>query len=144
MTNKQQQEISEELKAKYGNNLILEKSELGFYHSLKVDYFNDFLPFLFTIIDKVLAEETKEIVICSGIKLEDGRVLRCHRHGDGMINADREGWKLFNGVEQQGFVTSKGRYVTRQEGRILQDLAGIKSVDPEGYRGDTLFSEDLY
>ena len=86
----------------------------------------------------------KEIVICSGIKLEDGRVLRCHRHGDGMLNAHHNGWKLFAGIEQQGFITSTGRYVSRKEGRILQDLAGIKSAAKEGYRGDTLFSEDLY
>ena len=85
-----------------------------------------------------------EIVICAGIKLKDGRVLRCHRHGDGMLNAHHNGWELFNGIEQQGFITSKGRYVSREEGRKLQDKAGIKSADKDGYRGNTLFSEDLY
>lgn len=86
----------------------------------------------------------EEIVICAGIKLADGRVLRCHRHGDGMLNAHHNGWKLAEGVEQQGFVTSTGRYVSREEGRKLQDLAGIPSADKDGYRGTTLFSEDLY
>lgn len=85
-----------------------------------------------------------EIVICSGIKLEDGRVLRCHRHGDGMLNAHHNGWKLAEGEEQQGFITSTGRYVSREEGRKLQEAAGIPSADPEGYRYNTLFSEDLY
>lgn len=86
----------------------------------------------------------KEIVICAGIKLKDGRVLRCHRHGDGMLNAHHNGWELAEGMEQQGFVTSKGTYVSREEGRKLQDAAGIKSADKEGYRATTLFSEDLY
>ena len=45
---------------------------------------------------------------------------------------------------RQGFITSENRYVGREEGRILQDKAGIKSADKGGYRGKTLFSEDLY
>lgn len=102
------------------------------------DFIRDLLSSHLTLL------EGKEIVICSGIKLKDGRVLRCHRHGDGMLNAHHNGWELAEGTEQQGFVTSKGRYVSRQEGRKLQDEAGIKSADREGYRGDTLFSEDLY
>ncbi|MGE3278053.1 MAG: hypothetical protein AB7O67_23320 [Vicinamibacterales bacterium] len=48
------------------------------------------------------------------------------------------------GEDAQGFVTSRGRYVTRSEGRQLQEAAGIGSVSPSGYRGDLLFSEDLY
>lgn len=89
-------------------------------------------------------DSQKEIVICAAIKCDDGRILRCNRHGDGMLNAHHNGWKLAEGSEQQGFITSKGRYVSREEGRILQDEAGIPSADPEGYRGKTLFSEDLY
>ena len=93
---------------------------------------------------KLKKDGLKEIIICSGIKLKDGRILRCHRHSDGILNAHRNGWKLFNGIEQQGFITSTGRYVSRKDGRKLQDLAGIKSTDKGGYRGITLFSEDLY
>lgn len=44
----------------------------------------------------------------------------------------------------QGFITNRGRFVSRTEGRKLQDAAGIPSADREGYRGNTLFSEDLY
>lgn len=95
-------------------------------------------------IDKLLSQVKAEVVICAAIKLKDGRVLRCHRHGDGMLNAHHNGWELAEGIEQQGFITSKGRYVSREEGRKLQDAAGVKSVDPEGYRGTTIFSEDLY
>jgi len=86
----------------------------------------------------------KEIIICAAIKLEDGRVLRCHRHGDGLGVAWQNKWKVADGRDQQGFVTSTNRYVSREEGRKLQDAAGIPSADPEGYRGNTLFSEDLY
>lgn len=90
------------------------------------------------------AQFPKETVICAAVKLEDGRILNCHRHGDGMLNAHHNSWKLHEGIEQQGFTTSKGRYVSREEGRKLQDAAGILSADREGYRGTTLFSEDLY
>lgn len=45
---------------------------------------------------------------------------------------------------EQGFMTSKNRFVTRKQGRKLQDDAGIKSVDRTGYQTDTLYSEDLY
>ena len=86
----------------------------------------------------------KEIVICAAIKCSDGTILRCHRHGDGMLAAHERGLKLWDGIEQQGFITSQNRYVGREEGRKLQDAAGIPSFDKDGYRGTTLFSEDLY
>jgi hypothetical protein len=95
----------------------------------------------------------KEICICAAVKVGD-KVWRGHRHGDA-IHAMREelSWKM-SGSEVmsfftsndllQGFITSENRYVEREEGRKLQDLAGIKSADKDGYRGNTLFSEDLY
>lgn len=46
--------------------------------------------------------------------------------------------------ENEGFITSKNRYVSREEGKKLQEKAGIKSADKNGYRHKTLFSEDLY
>ena len=87
------------------------------------------------------AVDAKEIVICAAIKYKDGLIIRGHRHGDCAFDCDRPLKKDFKG-HIQGFITSKNRFVTREEGRKLQDAAGIKSVD--GYRGDTLFSEDLY
>jgi|GEM_PF-2434206 len=100
----------------------------------------------------------KEIVICSAVympevKNKDGslRIIRGHRHHNcfetfryflesGQITEEQ--WS--NHPDHQGFITSRNRYVTREEGRLLQDLAGIESVDPDGYRPGTLFSEDLY
>lgn len=94
-----------------------------------------------------------EVVICSAIRLPDGRIIRGHRHGD-CIRTACEWWE-WNGGKQdrkwngsmcrdQGFISSRNRYVDREEGMRLQLAAGIESVADGGYRGDTLFSEDLY
>ena len=64
-----------------------------------------------------------------------GKELHAFYIGDG---------KNGGGKMEQGFITSKNRYVSREEGRKLQDEAGIKSIDKDGYRYNTLFSEDLY
>ena len=89
--------------------------------------------------------DMKEMVICAAIKTKDGKVIRGHRHADAIYTARRMRYKLEDlSFADQGFVTSRNRYVSREEGRRLQDAAGIQSADPEGYRGKTLFSEDLY
>lgn len=87
-----------------------------------------------------------EICICAAVKTTKGVVWRGQRHGDCFQAILRNGFKISKGKNAQGFVTSRGRFVTREEGRRLQDAAGIKSVsaDGKGYRGKTLFSEDLY
>ncbi len=41
-------------------------------------------------------------------------------------------------------MTTHGRFVGRIEAQGIQVAAGILSADPDGYRGDGLFSEDLY
>lgn len=89
-----------------------------------------------------------EICICAAVKFtkDNGEelVIRGHRHGDCFYNKfkrdDNKLWK----EKEQGFITSKNRFVSREEGRKLQDAAGIKSVSDEGYVPGTLFSEDLY
>lgn len=88
----------------------------------------------------------KEICICAAIKMTDGYIARGHRHGDCIRHVNEHYAYLRKEVNWnghvQGFMTGHNRFVTREEGRKLQDAAGIKSV--EEYRGDTLFSEDLY
>jgi hypothetical protein len=92
-----------------------------------------------------------EICLCAAIKY-NGKIYRGHRHGDCMrtiteevsFNHSRKEMLHMNMMDEQGFLTNYGRYVSREEGRKLQEEAGIKSADPEGYRGKTLFSEDLY
>ena len=91
----------------------------------------------------------KEIVICAAIKLTDGYIARGHRHGDCIRHIqDKYSYQkkeVFWPNHVQGFITSKNRFVGREEGRKLQDAAGIPSAEKEGgYRGDTLFIEDLY
>lgn len=95
----------------------------------------------------------KEIVICSAIRWK-GQVWRGHRHGDVMsVMREELSWNMtrkqitkecLGMYKEQGFVTSKNRYVTREEGLALQKDAGIESVAEGGYRGNILFSEDLY
>jgi len=86
----------------------------------------------------------KEICICAAVKSKDGQIIRGHRHGDCIQTMIRMKLEPSPKAESQGFITSKNRFVGREDGRILQDKAGIKSVDKDGYRGKTLFSEDLY
>lgn len=92
-----------------------------------------------------------EVVICAAIKWQ-GRIWRGHRHGHAMEAMRNElcyemSWRevvCSGGIQEQGFITSKNRYVSRRDARALQDAAGIPSADKDGYRYDTLFSEDLY
>jgi len=101
----------------------------------------EYLP----LVKQAIQTREREIVICSAIKLPDGRIYRGQRHSDCFRAIVDRGIPREEVIgEEQGFVTSTGRFVTREEGRILQDKAGINSVDKEGYRGKTLFSEDLY
>lgn len=88
----------------------------------------------------------KEICICAAVKVHDGFIVRGHRHNDCLHNLfGRPKYKNYKRIGyEEGFVTSKNRFVGREEGRRLQDAAGIKSADKDGYREDTLYSEDLY
>ena len=88
----------------------------------------------------------KEICICAAVKMPDGSVVRGHRHADCYHNlSGRPKYKkaIFRNTEE-GFITSKNHFVGCEEGRKLQDATGILSVDREGYRQNTLYSEDLY
>lgn len=89
-------------------------------------------------------DSIKEIVICAAVIADNGKIFRGHRHSD-CLNTMR-GCKLkytFN-AENQGFITSKNRYVNRKEAQKLQKAAGIPSADRDGYQGNELYSEDLY
>jgi hypothetical protein len=83
-----------------------------------------------------------EICICAAVLATDGTIVRGHRHADCIYSIIRMNKTPSNSVDAQGFITSTGRYVSREEGRKLQDAANIKSK--VGYKGQTLFSEDLY
>ena len=91
-------------------------------------------------------EEKMEICICAGIKDTTGYIWRGHRHADCISSAIEAGRSIPHTGEKdwQGFVTSKNRFVNRYEGMKLQLAAKIESADRGGYRGNRLFSEDLY
>lgn len=87
----------------------------------------------------------KEICICAAVIVEDGSIMRGQRHGDCMVALRSRNKPIKrNDRSAQGFITSTGRYVDRQEGYKLQIDAGIKSANKDGYVTGTLFSEDLY
>lgn len=86
----------------------------------------------------------QEIVICAAVLGKDGKPYRGHRHSDCFRTIRDSKQEIDLTQEAQGFITSWNRYVTREEGRAIQDAAGIPSASPEGYMPGTLFSEDLY
>jgi hypothetical protein len=105
-----------------------------------------FIPFFLGVFVERFSDRNSEVCICAAVVAEDGRIARGHRHGDCFQHIANE-WKIKPkiDVDGQGFITSRNRFVTRSEGRKLQEAAGIESADKEdGYRGHTLFSEDLY
>ena len=88
-----------------------------------------------------------EIIICAAVKTPSGLIVRGHRHCDCYHNLScRSEYKDPKSITfcEEGFITSKNRYVGREEGLKIQLAAGIKSADRDGYRKDYLFSEDLY
>lgn len=89
-------------------------------------------------------EHDLEICICAAVKTTTGKIVRGERHGNCMNTIYSLGLKIGQEPSDQGFITSRNRFVTREKGRRLQDAAGIPSADPEGYTGTTLYSEDLY
>ncbi len=111
----------------------------------KREYWGDVINELF------LGLPEKEIVVCAAVRSGD-KIWRGHRHGHALqamndeLSWDKSRKELVGESyrSEQGFITTHNRFVSREEGRALQDAAGILSADPVGYRGKTLFSEDLY
>lgn len=98
---------------------------------------------------KVFRALAREVCICAAVRLADGCIIRGHRHHDCLRTAleRKRVLGLHDGVRwsgEQGFVTSNNRFVTREQGYRLQVSAGIESKAPGGYRGERLYSEDLY
>lgn len=87
-----------------------------------------------------------EIIICAAVRMSDGYIVRGHRHNDAIRTA-HEIPRYDNerpNRDDQGFVTSQNRYVNRKDAMEIQRRARIFSVDKGGYKGDELYSEDLY
>jgi len=102
--------------------------------------------------DGIKQGQPKEFVICAAIRTSTGEIFRGHRHFHAFYAMkmcprykDERPWG-----DDQGFITSKNRYVDRKEAYRLQKAAGIKSVlegtehDDTAYIGGECYSEDLY
>lgn len=89
-----------------------------------------------------------EIVICAAVRASNGKVVRGHRHNNAMRALQEiPGYQTERPHgDNQGFVTSRNRYVTRKEGCEIQKKAGIKSMlgPADAYLHGELYSEDLY
>ena len=90
----------------------------------------------------------KETIICAAVRAKDGLVVNGHRHADALralqMMRGRENERPYG--DDQGFTTSRGRYVDRKEAYKIFVASGAKSVDykyPIENR-DQLYSEDLY
>lgn len=91
----------------------------------------------------------KEIIICAAVRAEDGHIHRGHRHGDAMWAMQRmpayEDERPHG--DDQGFITSKNRYVNCEEGMRIFKESGAVSADEENHpiaNRYELYSEDLY
>lgn len=84
-----------------------------------------------------------ETVACAAIMLSNGLMIAGKRHHNCLAQLKIVGHTSRNAVEQ-GFMTTGGRFVNREEAQKIQRAAGIESADPGGYRGSELCSEDLY
>jgi len=86
----------------------------------------------------------------AAIKLEDGTVYtlpRPNRHPHIIWHINSElGHKNWQRGQVQGFVTSDGLFVGREEAKKIAVAAGQEFIDrgPNSYKGPKLFSEDLW
>ncbi len=91
-----------------------------------------------------------EIIICAAIRMSDGYIVRGHRHNNCIRTASEipkykgERWH----GDDQGFITSTGRYVDREEAFIIAARAGQVSINNQNQatpeKSGRLYSEDLY
>ena len=91
-----------------------------------------------------LAAYGPEICVCAAIRLDDGRIIRGHRHDDCIQTAikwQNAGQPIEPATATQGFYTTRERFVDRTEGMTLQINAG-RFKERVGVQ--ILFSEDLY
>ncbi len=93
-------------------------------------------------------DHQSEVCICAAIQmLWDGYIVRGHRHNDCLRTAYGMPRYLLSErqLHEQGFVTSRGRFVGRREAAALQQAAGVVSKDLEHpYLNGECYSEDLY
>lgn len=87
-----------------------------------------------------------EYILCAAISLtlKEGNspvVLAGYRHGDCFSSAIQLGYEGHIDSDEQGFLTSKGRFVGREEAKLIAKRAGQLKTDSI-YK--QLISEDIY
>lgn len=99
-----------------------------------------------------MIDNSKEFILCSAIKRKtpkqvehqpyyDNDILNIelgYRHHDIFVRFIEE---ISLDPKDQGFYTSRGRFVNRQEAAIIAKAAGQV---PQTFKNKKLFSEDLY
>ena len=108
----------------------------------KIAYYLGTKHELISELQSLIHRENQEVCVCAAVKATDGSIYRGHRHAHCIQAIRDEGKEVATSRDSQGFITTRNRYVDREEGRKLQDAAGIESAS--GYMGNTLYSEDLY
>lgn len=89
---------------------------------------------------------SKEYILCAAIALtikdnEPPVIIGGFRHGECMTAAIKMGYPNYITQEEQGFLTSKGRFVDRKEAKIIAKNANQLIRDSIF---ENLISEDLY
>lgn len=86
----------------------------------------------------------EETIICSAIKLENGKIYFGHRHNhcleaiNGELSWNMNRQEIAKVSKEQGFITNLNRFVDRKEGAKIFIASGGKLTS------DSLYSEDLY
>ena len=87
-------------------------------------------------------DERPEIPACAAIQFGDGLIIAGKRHDVCILSAVKMEKKRYDvAAAIQGFMTTHGRFVNREEGWTLAIAAGI-AIDRPGVK--ILMSEDLY
>ncbi len=90
-----------------------------------------------------------ELVICAAVRWGE-KIWMGHRHGHATqamhdeLSWDKSRKELALIDPEQGFVTSTGRFVDRKEAYQIFIASGKVSKSRDGFRGESLYSEDLY
>ena len=85
----------------------------------------------------------QELPACAAILTTRNVIIAGKRHHDCLASA-HDLFVAKQDIAEQGFMTTLGRFVDRREAMVLMKAAGRQSADSDGYRGDELYSEDLY
>lgn len=99
-----------------------------------------------------MTDDIRRRVVCAAIRSEDDGLVICSvRHFDTLMRAaiEKLGRNPANSCWEQGFVTNRGEFISREEGwmlatargQVLRVVGNQKSATEDGH---DLYSENLY